>query len=277
MKREILPRLEESVDYKAAFSSIGKFFSGEAGFKEAVDNMVAFLITGEDAIQAGSSEVDGNNETRSSAGVHSDLAVSKLDEYYNTAQKSQAESRPWSIANGPEERISDPEPTMTKDEEAVAAFIASQSAFPNEAIPTDVNVEKVSLPFDFIAPVDGVISSSFGYRIHPIDLVVKFHYGTDFDGTEGTQIHAFASGKVLVSGDSETLGKYLIVSHDNGFVTQYFHCSKLLAQGGDQVTMGETIAEIGKTGNATGPHLHFELLQDGLYLNPEYYLSEQTQ
>ena len=77
---------------------------------------------------------------------------------------------------------------------------------------------------------------------------------------------------MLVSGESESLGLYLILSHPEGFVTQYFHCDELTVHGGDPVTKGQKIAEVGDKGNTTGPHLHFELLSNGLKLNHAYYL-----
>jgi murein DD-endopeptidase MepM/ murein hydrolase activator NlpD len=95
------------------------------------------------------------------------------------------------------------------------------------------------------------VSSGFGYRRHPIDGVTKFHYGIDYDASIGDDIYAFTEGEVLVSGESESLGLYLIISHPEGFITQYFHCDKLSVHGGDHVTKGMKIAEVGETGKTT--------------------------
>ncbi|MBO5976300.1 MAG: M23 family metallopeptidase, partial [Oscillospiraceae bacterium] len=88
-------------------------------------------------------------------------------------------------------------------------------------------------------------------------------------------IFAFADGHVAASGVSETAGKYLIISHGNGWTTQYFHCSEVLATGGSRVERGQVVAAVGQTGAATGPHLHFELIRDGVYHDPGLYLDEQ--
>ena len=115
-------------------------------------------------------------------------------------------------------------------------------------------------------------SSGFGYRLHPIQNEVLFHYGTDFAADAGTEIHSFADGVVLASGTDSGYGNYVKVDHGGGFVTLYGHCSERLVSEGERVQRGQTIALVGSTGRSTGPHLHFELIHDGVYLNPEFYL-----
>ena len=87
-----------------------------------------------------------------------------------------------------------------------------------------------------------------------------------------TDIVSFADGVVTVTGESSSYGHYLIVSHHNGTTTLYAHCEKLLVRSGQTVKMGEKIALMGDSGQATGSHLHFELQQNGVYLNPVYYV-----
>ena len=74
-------------------------------------------------------------------------------------------------------------------------------------------------------------------------------------------------------GESSSYGKYCIVAHEGGYSTLYAHCSRVTASSGASVEEGEKIGEVGETGIATGPHLHFELQRDGVYLNPIYYVS----
>ena len=123
-----------------------------------------------------------------------------------------------------------------------------------------------------LTPTMGTMTSCFGYREHPIAGEERFHYGLDIAAAKGTEICAFADGRVKVTGESSSLGKYLMLSHDGGFTTLYAHCDKITARSGQQVSMGEKIAEMGKSGAATGTHLHFELLQGNTYLNPIYYV-----
>ena len=102
----------------------------------------------------------------------------------------------------------------------------------------------------------------------PVTEDTRFHYGLDFAAPEGAPVYAFADGEVLVSGSSETAGNYLVLSHGEGWVSQYFHCSELYCKAGDRVSRGDVIAAVGQTGIATGPNLHFELMKDGAYVDP---------
>jgi murein DD-endopeptidase MepM/ murein hydrolase activator NlpD len=151
-------------------------------------------------------------------------------------------------------------------------FLQAQSEFQDLTIPEDVSYNVIKLPFTETSPVSGQSSSGFGYRLHPIEDTVRFHYGTDFAADEGTDVHAFADGVVLEASQSEGYGNYVKLDHGDGFVTLYGHCSELLVSEGDHVQRGDLIARVGSTGMSTGPHLHFELIQNGVYLNPEFYL-----
>ena len=153
------------------------------------------------------------------------------------------------------------------------SFLQAQAAFSDHALPTNVSYDIPELPFSTTAPVSGQTSSGFGYRMHPIQQVVKFHYGTDFAASLGTDICAFADGTVLAASQDAGYGNYVKIDHGSGFVTLYGHCSELLVSAGQTVSAGQVIARVGSTGQATGPHLHFELIHEGVYLNPEFYLA----
>ena len=129
------------------------------------------------------------------------------------------------------------------------------------------------LGFDYCTPVMGTLTSGFGYREHPVEGEERFHYGLDIGAAAGTEIGCFAAGTVSAVGESSSYGKYVTVSHPGGYSTLYAHCSRILASSGDAVEEGEPIAEVGETGMATGPHLHFELHKGSEYLNPIYYVS----
>ena len=172
--------------------------------------------------------------------------------------------------------IPTPEPTPTPEPQptenpAVAAFLESQSAYSEYAVPANVSYECPALPFEYVSPVSGIKSSGFGYRMHPIENKVKYHYGTDFAANTGTDVTAFADGVIVAVGDSDSYGKYVMISHSDGYSTLYAHCSEL-CMGCGNVSRGDVIARVGSTGAATGPHLHFELMHDETYLNPEFYL-----
>jgi len=116
------------------------------------------------------------------------------------------------------------------------------------------------------------VTSGFGYRDHPLDGVVKFHYGTDLGAYDGDAITAFADGKVLSVQELNGYGLTVLLEHTGGFSTLYAHCSQILVKQGDSVKCGDRIALVGHTGVVTGPHLHFEIIYNGKYLNPEFYL-----
>lgn len=141
-----------------------------------------------------------------------------------------------------------------------------------ETAPETVCMTQQVLGFDFVSPVDAVTTSGFGLRESPVSGDEEFHYGLDLAAAEGTEIRCFADGRVRAVGDSSSLGNYLIVDHPGGYATLYAHCSRVTTSAGKAVSMGETIAEVGQSGNATGPHLHFVLYRGSTYLNPVYYL-----
>ena len=163
------------------------------------------------------------------------------------------------------------------DESSIASkiesFLLSQEAYSEYEIPVNVFYGCIEPSFSFVSPVKGVCASGFGYRVHPIDGVVSFHYGTDYDVNEGTHIQAFADGMVSAVGEEAGYGKYVCIDHEDGWRSLYAHCSDVKVTSGQRIQRGEVIGESGATGRVTGPHLHFELMHDGIYTNPEFYLA----
>lgn len=118
------------------------------------------------------------------------------------------------------------------------------------------------------------LSNAYGGRKTPTGAV--FHAGIDIPGTRGTAITAAEGGTVSEVGWDNTLGNYLMVEHGGGLVTLYGQCQEVLAAEGDAVAAGDAIALLGSTGMATGPHLHFEVRQEGKNQNPAAYFSPQV-
>lgn len=121
--------------------------------------------------------------------------------------------------------------------------------------------------FSFIKPVEGIVSSEFGVREVNSDIVSKNHTGIDIAADTGTVINAAMEGTVTVSSTIGTYGYHIKISN-NDISTLYAHCSKLYVKAGDKVKQGQAIAEVGSTGNSTGPHLHFEIIRNTNYINP---------
>ncbi len=124
-----------------------------------------------------------------------------------------------------------------------------------------------------IAPVDGPVGSGFGFRADPFTHRAALHTGLDFPADPGTPILAAAGGVVLSAGPHPQYGQLVELDHGNGLVTRYAHTSKMLVKPGDLVKRGQTIAAVGNTGRSTGPHLHFEVLVEGVQQNPARFLS----
>lgn len=142
------------------------------------------------------------------------------------------------------------------------------------ALPANATMDKHTLGLEkTVSPVEGWwLSSAFGWREHPVDGGEKFHNGIDMAVNSGSAIRAFAEGTVEYIGESPIYGLYTQIRHANGVATFYCHCSTLLVQKGQVVSAGDVIAQSGETGNALGPHLHFEIKKDGIFLNPSYYV-----
>jgi murein DD-endopeptidase MepM/ murein hydrolase activator NlpD len=115
----------------------------------------------------------------------------------------------------------------------------------------------------------GTVSSGFGMRSHPIDGVQKFHTGIDLRGKEGTPILAAEDGVVRSAGTRGGYGNAVEIDHGNGVTTLYGHASELGVKPGDHVQKGQEIGEVGMTGHATGPHLHFEVRVEGKPVDPK--------
>lgn len=121
-------------------------------------------------------------------------------------------------------------------------------------------------------PVDGPIGSGFGFRSDPFTGRPALHTGLDFPAEQGTPIMAAAGGVVLSAGPHPQYGLLVELDHGNGLVTRYAHASRMLVKQGDLVKRGQRIAEVGNTGRSTGPHLHFEVLVEGVQQNPTRFL-----
>lgn len=122
----------------------------------------------------------------------------------------------------------------------------------------------------FLRPTDGVITSVFGGRRTFNGTLASRHYGLDFDGDLGTPVRAANRGRVVLAADDYYfVGNAVFIDHGAGLFTMYFHMSALAVKTGDMVERGQLIGEIGSTGRATGPHLHFGTKIQGIYFNPE--------
>ncbi len=155
------------------------------------------------------------------------------------------------------------EAQLARDSEQIAILIRQKLA-------TQSGVVRGSGRFVF--PANANISSGFGNRVHPILGYARFHAGVDFGASYGSTIRAADSGQVIFAGWYGGYGQAVIIDHGNGLSTLYAHASRLFVSEGQAVQQGDPVAAVGSTGLSTGPHLHFEVRQNGNPVNPMNYL-----
>ena len=144
---------------------------------------------------------------------------------------------------------------MAEIDKATAEKSAELMAFPS----------RVPIP-------DARRSSGFGPRVDPFTGHSAFHTGQDFAAPLGTPIQAAGGGRVIFAGWRHDYGFQVEIDHGEGLRTRYSHCSHIYVKVGDIVVPGQRIAAVGTTGRSTGPHLHFEVVLDGQYVNPSPYV-----
>jgi murein DD-endopeptidase MepM/ murein hydrolase activator NlpD len=136
----------------------------------------------------------------------------------------------------------------------------------------DQHIRKKMIPTH--APVTGrTAGSAFGWRVDPITGQSALHTGLDFQAESGTSILAAAGGVVVTQEFHPAYGNMVEVDHGNQLITRYAHASKVMVKQGDIVRRGQKIAEVGTTGRSTGPHLHFEVLVQGVFQDPQKFLN----
>ncbi len=202
-------------------------------------------------------DIKGNNDFSSFTGNVNDFEV--ISTYADQiANDKSAESLEKAMLNG---QIRD----------STRPRIVPESVLLNKMVLNPVNSSSNEVEYQL--PLTGRISSKFGSRFHPIDKRTKFHGGVDIAVPRGTPINSAADGVVTFSGKRGGYGNVVIIEHADGRETFYAHCDKLLVEKGQIVSGGELIAEAGSTGKSTGPHLHFELRENGKPIDPMKFLS----
>ncbi len=123
-----------------------------------------------------------------------------------------------------------------------------------------------------IWPTAGWVTSNFGFRTNPFTGLTQMHEGIDVSNRVGTPVTAPADGIVSDSGTDYAYGKIVVISHGFGITSRFCHLSKMFVKAGQKVNRGDKIAEVGMTGNTTGPHLHYEVRLSGIPVNPMRYI-----
>lgn len=203
----------------------------------------------------------------------------------NQEQQNEINSREEQISNNEiEEQNSDNEGTENKqfeennvsNNENIGGAVEEVSNIEetkelNEEEKMKKDAEYIKSTISFIKPLEGIITSRFGWRNPTVSTVSKYHTGIDIAANEGTDIIAATNGTVVLVSSKGSYGNHLKIQNGDVIVI-YAHCLSLEVKEGDKITQGQVIAKVGSTGNSTGPHLHFEIRRGERYVNPDQIL-----
>ena len=270
---QVLEIIRANTDFRAAFADLGRALAEEGS---VLGGLGDFCV----AVFAPAAEDEGAGEAAVPAGAGAQALLSaRADQEEMTARLLGVDRLPPSLTVTLEQGgAGEPREEPAQPDTAPQVGTMLQAAAGGEELPEGYSGDWLSLgDLETVTPVMGVITSPFGYRDHPISGKYALHGGVDIGASAGAAVTAFADGVVEYIGESEDLGLYLQLIHDNGVKSFYAHCSQLCVHKGQQVSAGEKVALVGSTGQSTGPHLHFELKLNGVRLDPAYYIdSYQT-
>lgn len=190
----------------------------------------------------------------------------KVEEIREESSNQQEEKVKEEIQNN-EENIGGAEELPTAEVENVENNETEETTL--SQMEQDANYIKSTI--NFIKPVNGTISSMFGLRNPTTASVPKNHTGTDIAANKGTKIVSATDGTVTYKSSKGDFGNHLKIQI-NDVIILYAHCNKIYVKEGDVIKQGQEIAEVGTTGNTTGPHLHFEIQYEGRRVDPQLVL-----
>ena len=167
----------------------------------------------------------------------------------------------------------DEEPPDAEYEVLRVGDVVETAEYTGAQLPDGYSGQRLYLgDIDTATPVQGSVTSPFGYRDHPTIGRYAVHGGVDIAADSGTQVAAFASGTVEAVGEDSDFGRWLRLLHSDGVSSFYAHCSEICVKEWEGVLVGQTVALVGSSGTSTGPHLHFEIMLNDVRLDPMYYI-----
>lgn len=265
--------MHSNVDFTAVFQEFGQAISDGAPVGETLEALCVRVFGGEperdEPVPAATAPIPDivllgqtSGAGRAYLSTHGVMARGRV---------GNAADEPALPASQPPEAGSSEEVEPTQP--PVVTAMAQEYTDDGVKLPSNVSFAYYELGLsETVVPVSGPVTSTFGYRDSPVNGKDEFHLALDIGAAEGTEIGAFADGVVAYIGESDEFGQYLKITHENNVSSFYAHCSKLLVHKGDEVTCGQTVALVGETGNATGPHLHLTIEKDNIRLDPAYYV-----
>lgn len=228
--------LSQDIDFKLIYSYVSEKIKN-INVKQETDN------TEKTEIQENQVDIQNNNEN---IGGAEEILTGEIENVENTAETNETGTE----GDTSEQQQDQPEVVLSQAEQ-------------------DANYIKNKI--NFIKPVEGKISSMFGPRNPTTPTVPKNHTGTDIAAETGTKIVSATDGTVIVAENRGDYGKHIKIQIED-VILVYAHCNKLYVKEGDTISQGQEIAEVGATGNVTGPHLHFEVRYQDRYVDPQLIL-----
>lgn len=190
------------------------------------------------------------------------MVKNQIMNFIKTEEKTE-EQQPEQQQEIPAENVTDQE----QNQEGIGG--AEEIVVPAPALSQEEQeIQTIKSVTTFIKPVEGTISSKYGQRDSATGNVPKNHTGTDIASNLGTKIKSSTDGEVVLASEEGDYGKHLKIQIGEVSII-YAHCNQLYVKQGDKVTQGQEIAEVGSTGNSTGPHLHFEIRLSEKTIDPQ--------
>jgi murein DD-endopeptidase MepM/ murein hydrolase activator NlpD len=134
---------------------------------------------------------------------------------------------------------------------------------------------KNNIDLDFITPIEGILTGEFGTRRFYNGTEGRFHNGIDLAAKKGVLISAPSSGKVILTGNYYYNGKFVYLDHGKGLKSIFIHLDEILVENGQLIEKGDFIGKIGSTGKSTGPHLHWSVILNNVYINPSMFIDKK--
>lgn len=218
---------------------------------------------------------DGLNVDNSAENQQSNEIDSENKEKESLHQNNKDENPKQNESNENEKNQNDEQPPeQSQSNEDIGGAVEdniTENNSQNEKSQMEIDAENIKNSISFEIPLEGRISSTFGLRNPTTASVPRNHTGLDIAANTGTVIKSATDGTVILASSNGDYGKHYKIEIGDVIII-YGHCSKLYLKEGDLVKKGQSIAEVGSTGNSTGPHLHFEIRKDGRPVDPQLIL-----
>lgn len=220
--------------------------------------------------------INQNDEINSTNENNETERINNVEENNQVESKEASEVKLNGIGGGEDEEVNGEnknEVTNVVDikEEVSSTSVENETKVVTELSQMEIDANDIKANYNLILPLVGTITSRYGPRT-PTAIVSANHAGIDIAVNEGTVFVAAMEGKVITASGDGSYGNHIFIQNGD-VVTVYAHCKTLYVKEGDMIVQGQKLGEVGQTGNATGPHLHFEIRKGGRTINPEYILS----